>query len=175
MTGPLIHTMIARLAEFVMANQHRVQDPTFNVGSYEQVRTVLGYHALQGTLRVEWGKRIASGFRERIIVTEPIGLAVVWRDREERLLKCFARDENPWDWQPEDKTGDCLYLALVITTGPQVLADLAKYFTHRYPVLPEYAYRRGKVRRTVGLLQRLAEVPKPTPKKECYEQEIAQS
>lgn len=169
MTGPLANSLLTRLAEYVMANQQRVQDPTFNVGTFDFVRSVLGFHAMQGSLRVEWQTRIVSGLHERIQVTEPAGLAIVWRDKEEVILDRIIKDQNVWHGQAEARDGDCLFLALVITTHPAALPRLARYFAERHPVLPEYAWRRGKVRRTEGLIHRLAapaqpvSVPSPQP------------
>ncbi len=163
MTGPLANSLLTRLAEYVMANQRRVQDPTFNVGTFDFVRSVLSFHALQGSLRVEWQTRIASGLRERIQVTEPAGMAIVWRDKEERVLSRLAQQRGTWHGLPEEPEGDCLLLALVITTHPDALPRLARYFANRYPALPEYAWRRGKLRRTEGLIHRLAASPGPNP------------
>jgi hypothetical protein len=140
--------LLGRVADYVQAQAGRVQDATFDIGSRELVETALGFHALQNTLRVEWDPI-------RRLDPRPLGLAIVWRDRLADVQRRDAAGECAWQWQPDDPEGDCLYLALVITTAPGVLERLGAWFDGRFPPLPQYAYRRGRLVRC-PVVQRLA-------------------
>jgi len=157
---------------YILEHSPRVQagDPTFDVGDGALVKAGLAYHAMQGTLRLEWaakrmndeGRSMKEGsdanLQHSTFNLQPclVGLAIVWRDFESRLLRAAARNENIWQWQPSAPAGDCLYLALVMTSAPGALRRLAQHFANRFPTdLPEFAYRRGKLVRGYGLLKRL--------------------
>lgn len=141
--------------DFVRAHAARVKDPEFDVGDPRLVKACLTFHALQGTLALEWH---APGGPPQLA-----GLAIVWQDFESRLLRLAARNENLWQWQASAPGGDCLYLGLVMTTDAAALPRLARYFAGRFPSgLPQYCYRRGRLVVRRGLLERLAE-PRPQP------------
>lgn len=149
--------MLDRCTDYVLQNAPRIQahDPLFRVPGRRTVWQGLAFHALHGTLRVEWQRSEDRGQKSEVSPTSdlrsptsfpgPAGLAIVWQDREEALRLREAGGKDMFRWQPTDPDGDCLYLALVIATAPGILSRLAGWFRLRFPPLPEYAHRRGKL------------------------------
>lgn len=132
--------LLDRITEYVLAAAPRMRggvDDTLI--ERDTVRDALSFHALQGTLRVEWE---AGG----AMLRAPVGLAIVWQDFAAELKRLTAAGKDAFRWQRTNPEGDCIYIGLVITTAPGVMWRLGKYFRQRFPQLPELAHQRGKLR-----------------------------
>lgn len=124
------------LVAYVLAAVPRLHPGDWQMTDPATLRTALGFHAAQGTLRVQWGTASA----------QPIGLAIVWQDFRAELEALEAAGKDAFRWNRTQPDGDCLYLGLVIGTAPHVMRPLAKYFRARFPALPEFAHRHGRLR-----------------------------
>ena len=157
------------VTDYVLANKDRIRDPRFHAGDRETVRTGLAFHALQGTLRVEWSNNNSELGTRNSELPRPAGLCILWQDHRDHILEREAAGEEVFHWQKTDPAGDCLYVGLVITTAPGVLARLAAWFRRRFPALPEFAHRRGRLVR-FHWLDRLSQNPKPETRNPelCY-------
>jgi hypothetical protein len=130
--------LLDRVTAYVLAARTRMAVVDDTMADPEQVLTALGFHSLQGTLRVEW--RVTGG------EMEPVGVAIVWQDFRATLEQLAAEGKGAFRWQRTNPEGDCLYLGLVVTSAPHVMRKLATYFRQRFPQLPELAHRRGVLR-----------------------------
>lgn len=126
---------IEQLVAYALAQVPRIRAGDWGMLDPANVRTAFGFHLLQGTLRVEWRP-----------TGEPAGLAIVWQDEAATLRQLDQEGKAAFRWQRTDPDGDCLYLGLVLGTEPHVMRRLAAYFRARFPALPEYAHRRGRLR-----------------------------
>jgi hypothetical protein len=134
--------LIERVADYILANGHRIRGTPWIEEDRRTLVAALGFHALNGTLRVEW--KVESR-KQKAEMPEPAGLAIVWQDFESEVKRLDAAGKSVFRWLPSLERGDCLYCGLVITTAPGVLARLAAWFRRRFPVLPEFAHRRGRL------------------------------
>lgn len=132
---PAEQVALAALVEYVAANVPWVPEPGAAVPERAVIREMLLFHALQGTLRVEWQ---SAG--------EPIGLAIVWQDFSARVRAEARAGDQIFRWQRTERSGDCHYLDLVIATAPGVLTRLLTWFRKGFAPRPVFMHRRGKLR-----------------------------
>ncbi len=141
--------VIDAVTHYISANAPRIRGEEA-VMPWNQLRTAVAFHALQGTLRVEWSSTVNSepstlNPQPSTLTLSPTGVAIVWQTHRAELEAREREGKPAFCWQATNPTGDCLYLNLVITTAPGVMPRLAAWFRQQFPPLPEFAHRRGKL------------------------------
>lgn len=154
---------IERVADYIEANAGRLHD--WVPEDRATLVQALGFHALNGTIRVEW----KAESRKLKAEMEVAGVAIVWPDWRAEIERLDAAKQSIFRWT-RVPDGDCLYLGLVITTAPGVLHRLGAWFHARWPGRPQLAHRRGKLVE-LDWLTRLSKAESRKQKAEIYGQE----
>ena len=136
---------LAAVRRFVLAQSDRLAGSE-NL-SHRHLDDYLVFHATRGTLAVVW----AAG--------AVVGVAIAWQTNTRTVLAAARENRDVFDWTPSEPQGDCVYLALVLTTAPGAIRQLANYFLASCPnwrELKQFAQRRGRLVNARRTLQKLA-------------------
>lgn len=100
------------------------------------------FHARQGTLA--WVSGHSTGHRPSSIA----GTAVAWQVDAKQLHFGEMTGGYRFDWEPQDRKGDCVFFGDVVCESPAALVSLLASFAQRFPqwrTLKWFTYRRGKL------------------------------
>ena len=137
--------IVALARRFLLAHADRL--PANEGVNHRWLTDFIVFHAVQRTLALVWEQGMI------------VGAAVAWQTHTREVLAAARQNRDIFNWQPNDRTGDCVYLSLVIGTEPGVTRSAARYFLETYPEwreLKQFAHRRGKFVYARNLLNRLA-------------------
>lgn len=137
--------VVTAVRRFVLANAGRVRH--HESVTHRWLTDYVVFHLARGTMAVCWSAGIVTG------------IAIAWQMHLKDLLAAVQAKADVFAWRPNDPTGDCVYLSLVIGETPGVMRPLARYFLESCPnwrELNQYAHRKGKLVRAGKLLTRLA-------------------
>lgn len=101
----------------------------------EALQDYFCFHARQGTLVWVADSKIA-------------GTAVAWQVDERVLRHGDLSGGYRFDWEPQDRNGDCVFFGDVVATSPEAVICLLADFGRRFPhwrQLKWFTYRRGKL------------------------------
>lgn len=137
--------VVVAVRRFLLVNADRVRSAD-NV-THKWLTDYIVFHAARGTLAICWMHGMVAG------------VAIAWQMHLKDLMTAVREKQDVFAWRPNDPTGDCVYLSLVIGEAPGVMQPLARYFLESCPnwrELKQFAHRRGKLVNARNLLTRLA-------------------
>ena len=130
-TAEQFRAVVVAVRRFLLANADRI--PHDEEISHQWLTDYIVFHAVRGTLAVVWGDGVVQG------------VAIAWQMHEADLRTADAAGRDVFAWRPNDPTGDCVYLCLVVTEMPGAVRTLARYFLESCPMwleLNQFAHRR---------------------------------